>query len=117
MKAKHPELLRELMSRPQKLQKIARDFETLSMMFDIEPVITRVLEKIDGSSGVHEDGRGVDFRNEHDGTFLYNLDEAEALCSFINALHPREDKYKVLIHHSFKGGTNHFHMQIPFAWV
>ena len=59
---KEEKLQAELHSRHTLLQQMAADFESLSRSFGIEPVVTRILERIVGSSGVHEDGRGIDFK-------------------------------------------------------
>jgi len=115
---KHPHLNGEFLNLPIKLQLIAVDFESLSKVyFNIIPVVTRILEYIQGSTGVHEDGRACDFRIDHAGQSLYRDDMIEGLLNMINAAHPRTDGKKVLIAHSFKGGPRHFHMQIPHDWV
>jgi len=102
---------------PRRLWQIAEDFEKLSLMFKIEPLITRILEKVEGSSGVHQFNRAIDFRDEHAGKRLYTDAQASALCKMINLAYPRGDKYTVLMNHSFGGGPKHFHMQIPAEWV
>lgn len=79
-------------------------------------VCTRVLERVDGSSGVHEAGRGVDFRNEYGGSLQFSKKEAAAICEAVNRKFPRRDGKLVAIHHSFEDGPRHFHLQIPIEW-
>jgi len=110
---KEEKLQAELHSRHTLLQQMAADFESLSRSFGIEPVVTRILERVVGSSGVHEDGRGIDFRDEHPkGVFLYTSDQVRFLLSKINAKYRRTDNFLTLIHHSFSGGMTHFHLQL-----
>ena len=82
-------------------------------MLGITPVLTRVKDVVQGESGVHPDGRGADFRDKYLGKSLYSEDERNALISMINAMHPRSDGYKTCIWHSFGGGPEHFHLQVP----
>lgn len=95
------------------LKVLAWQFEKISLTFGIDPVVTRVISKIQGDSGVHSMGFGIDFRNQHNDTFLYNLDQQVEILKYINELFPRSDGKKTLIHHSFNGGLYHWHAQVP----
>ncbi len=118
MKFKRPSLMKEFTDAPEKLREIAFDFQQLSLdYFGIEPTITRILERIKASSGVHSAGRAIDFRDQHEGLWLYDQDQSEALCTLINSRYPRNDGKLVLMNHSFNGGPSHFHMQIPHHWA
>jgi len=112
MKYKKDRLEGEILNRPPLLQKMARDFEKLSRTFGIEPMVTRVLERVSGSSGVHEAGRGIDFRDEHAGLRLYTLDQVGVILTEINGKYRRKDGRPTLLHHSFNGGPEHFHLQL-----
>jgi hypothetical protein len=108
------------------LQLVAGYFEALSQRFGIEPVITRILEPIKGESGVHQDYRAVDFRNEMGvgGPRLYTDEQAKVLVDEMNKRFPRKDNKLVCIHHSFvnnkdpnsKPAPFHFHVQICWEW-
>ena len=118
MKWKDPKLIREYKDAPPRLQECAAAFEGLCLtVFGVNPMVTRILEKVEGSSGVHEAGRGIDFRDEHDGKFIFEADWIGSICHVINVRFPRDDDYKVLMHHSFNDGPYHFHMQIPADWL
>lgn len=121
MKFKAPSLTDEFNSRPRKLIQICERFDEESNNLGINPTVTRVLESVCGSSGVHEAGRAVDFRDElrYVGTtgdpavrFIYTQDQATRLLEIINAAYPRDDGHQSMIHHSFDGGPYHFHIQI-----
>lgn len=96
------------------LQMIAKDFEYLSYTIaGVEPTVTRVTDPVLGESGVHPDGRGVDFRYEHpSGVFHYSKDDAEKICAIINRKYARNDGKKTIILHRFKKGPTHFHAQV-----
>jgi hypothetical protein len=121
MKFKQPHMKAQYDSRPAKLKEICEFFESLSMGFGIDPVVTRVTDRVEGESGVHPAGRAVDFRNEIRGeavsAFLYSEAQVQEILSRINGRYRREDGKQVCIHHSFKGMPAHFHIQIPAAWA
>lgn len=77
-----------------------------------EIIVTRVKEKIKGSSGVHEENRAVDVRSEFEGGQLYTEDQVKEMLTFMNSVWPRNDGKVTMIHHSFKGGPKHFHIQL-----
>jgi len=112
MNFKEEHLKEEFKSRPEHLIKMTRDFVKLSRAFSIEPVVTRVLERIDGSSSVHEAGRAIDFRDEHVGLRLYTRDQVGIILTEINGKYRRKDGKPTLLHHSFAGGPYHFHLQL-----
>jgi len=96
------------------LQIVAWDFETISKKLGIEPLVTRVSDKIEGSSGVHEAGRGIDFRDEHPKkTFLYNHICRVAINSHMQKKFARKDGKPTAYWHSFEGGLHHWHIQTP----
>lgn len=102
---------------PEKLRKMCEDFETFSLFYGIDPVVTRIREGVCGDSGVHEAGRAVDFRNQYilpDGSrgFLYRSDQWEDIVHQMNLRYPRADKRPSCIHHSFERGPMHFHIQL-----
>lgn len=105
-------LQHEFHTRHTLLQQMAFDFEQLSRSIGVEPVITRILERVTGSSGVHEVGRAIDFRDEHAGKSLYTDKQVRFLLAKINAKYRRTDGKLTLIHHSFNGGMSHFHLQL-----
>lgn len=107
----------QYLSRPVILKRICEDFDLLSAAFDIESIVTRVLDPVEGESGVHPAGRAVDFRDECDGSFLYTEKQVAAIVEFLNEKYPRSDWKKVCIHHSFNGGPAHFHLQISYEWA
>lgn len=120
---KHDHIEKELEGACPALQAIARTFEELSMKLGIEPVITRILDPVTGESGVHQDYRAIDFRNEMGvgGPRLYTDEQAELLVKQMNLRFPRKDGLKTCIHHAFinhqgRGGRApyHFHTQIPY---
>ena len=94
---------------------VAKDFEYLSYtVAGVEPVVTRVVDKVNGESGVHPDGRGLDFRDEYAPmTFLYNRKDADKICAIINKKYQRTDGKKTILHHRFKPKSPlHFHLQV-----
>lgn len=113
MEFKTESLRNELLYSPALLFIIANHFDMMSSYFRKRMVITRVWEKIDGSSGVHEAHRAFDVRDEFEGIYLFNEKEREMIIKSLNAKYPRTDGKEVCIWHSFKGGPHHFHIQIP----
>lgn len=86
-------------------------------------MVTRVLGRIDGDSGVHAAHRAVDFRDEvrhpgqdpddkNDSTYLYNEDHRNYLLAYLNHLYSRKDGRKTVLWHSFNNAPFHFHIQI-----
>lgn len=95
------------------LQDMAEALDNYSQMkTGQEIIITRVREKIEGSSGVHEDNRAFDVRNEFEGGRLYTDDQVKDLVSYMNTVYPRNDGKVTMIHHSFQGGPFHLHVQL-----
>lgn len=121
MKFKKPHMKEQYEACPQKLLDVCEAFNQLSLKEGIEPVVTRVTDPVAGESGVHIQHRAVDFRNEyHDGKenrWLYPIETVEYIVDTLNKRFPRDDKRLVAIHHSFKGGKYHFHLQIPIVWL
>ncbi len=113
MQYKHAHYKEELENAPILLQLIASDFEKISKEFGIDPVVTRVIEKIPGDSGVHGQLRAVDFRNFHMKKYLYTVRQALAISAFINGKYQRLDGFKVCKHHN-SGSGDHYHIQIPY---
>lgn len=116
MKFKEPHMEKEFEHAPILLKIIAKDIEAISKSWGIEPVITRILDVYQTSlyqeSGVHNDYRAIDFRDEHNGAFLYSLEQREFLLKQINNMYPRTDGKLSLISHAVPGGVRHFHLQI-----
>jgi hypothetical protein len=106
---------------PKKLLDICEFFNQMSLKEGVEPVVTRVSDKVDGESGVHPLYRAVDFRNEYvvgqSKKWLYPIETIEYMVDAINKKFPRNDKKLVAIHHSFQHGPFHLHLQIPVAWM
>lgn len=95
------------------LQVMAVWFEQLCIAhFGIDPTVTRIRETIEGSSGVHEAGRAIDFRDEHAGRRLFTDEQVTFLVSQMNVRFPGHDSKPTCIHHSFQGMPSHFHIQI-----
>lgn len=111
---------------PAALRYICEEFCALSLSVGVIPTCTRVLRKVPGESGVHQDNRAVDFRDEMGvgGTRLYTPVQVDLIVNTINAKFPRDDKKLVVIHHAFVNHSEtasarapfHFHIQIPFSW-
>ena len=74
--------------------------------------VTRVLDHVQGESGVHTDYRAVDCRNRYCGLWTFNLDQVQELLKYINEKYWRKDGYSSLVHHTFNSGPEHFHFQI-----
>lgn len=113
MKFKKPEMEAELSRASLFLRQMANIFDMESKAHcGQEAIVTRVLEPVEGESGVHKDLRAIDFRNEFDGGFIYSEDQVKHLVSFMNEAFPRNDGKVTCIHHSFNGGPHHFHIQL-----
>lgn len=113
MKFKSPELEAELEASSIFLQLMAKDFDRLlGVITGHEAVITRVLEKVKGSSGVHEDNRAFDVRSESGGVTLFSDTEIKKIVDSMNELFPRNDGKPTCYYHSFQGGPFHFHVQL-----
>lgn len=102
---------------PKRLRAVCDDFETYSLYYGLEPVVTRVREPVVGDSGVHEAGRGVDFRDAQvsaDGSInrVYTKEQADHIVQLLNDKHPRTDMKPTAMHHSFQSGPAHFHIQL-----
>lgn len=98
---------------PLLLQIIVKDLALFCLEnFSINITITRVLEKIEGATGVHQDHRAVDIRDEHAGEFVFKQEEIDKLLAYINQKYYRNDGKPTAIHHSFNGGPKHIHVQI-----
>lgn len=82
--------------------------------FGIEPTITRVFERIPGATETHPEGRAVDIRDEFAGNHIYTPEQVRFLVSEMNRRFPM-GKMLCCIHHSFKGGPEHFHIQVSRA--
>jgi hypothetical protein len=113
---KYDYLHKEFESRPQILKDMAHYFESLSLSVGVDPVVTRILEKVAGSSGVHEAGRAIDFRSQYidqNGKLkkLYSEEDVARFLDLVNTKYKRNDGRKTLIHHSFNNGPLHFHLQ------
>ena len=110
---KEERLRDEFYTLPAMLQVMAVHFEQLCIAYyKKDPVVTRVLEKVEGSSGVHEAGRGIDFRYAHGSETFVSEHDAQFLVSEMNRKFPRTDSKKCMILHSFGGGPMHFHLQL-----
>lgn len=124
MRFKSDDIKEQMRRTPWKLREIAKVMdEEARAKFGKELTITRVLDPVDGESGVHKDNRAFDARIEvRDGegkviARAFTEDEVKHLVEFINTKYPRKDTKLVALAHSFKGGPLHFHVQIPFAWA
>jgi hypothetical protein len=112
MRFKDASLQGEFVQLPTLLQAICADFERLSQTYGVDPLVTRVFEHVCGDSGVHEAHRAVDFRDEHDGSFLYEHESREAICKILNSKYSRRDGKPTVLWHSFQGAPHHFHVQL-----
>jgi len=117
MKFKKPYMQEQLHQRGAFLQYLAQEFERISTGFGIESIVTRVTDLVEGSSGVHEAGRGIDFRDEFPkGEFRYSINQRNELLHYFNETYKRKDGKKTIIHHSFRGTSPyHFHLQVPYS--
>ena len=113
MTFKDPHLADQFIKSSMVLQQIVADFFNYSKReFNIEPVITRLWDPVEGESGVHPDKRGCDIRDEHGGEFVFTTAQSSDLQYFINEKWKRNDGFRTCIHHGFRGGPKHFHLQI-----
>jgi hypothetical protein len=110
---KEPRIYQEYLAAPEVLKWIIDDFIIHSTIFGVKAICTRILGKIDGDSGVHDDYRAADFRQNHGGKILYSVDQELAIVKFINERYPRTDGKLACLCHSFNGGPKHFHLQLP----
>lgn len=122
MKFKQIHLEQQYEMLPSKLKEICEYFAKISINHHgVMPVVTRILDPVAGESGVHQAYRAVDFRNQfyvgNSPRFLYPMEVVEIIVDDINTKYPRKDGKLVCIHHSFKGGPFHWHLQIPIEWV
>lgn len=112
---------------PEALRIVALYFASLSVdACGVTPVVTRIKRPVEGESGVHQDYRAIDFRDEVGvgGTRLYSPDQVEFLFKAMNLRFPRGDGKLVCIHHAFVNHKKadsgrapyHFHLQIPAIW-
>lgn len=110
---KDPSLEQELANSPLLLRILAEDFVNFCQKnFNKEPICTRIKEHIEGSSGVHEAYRGIDFRDQFSGTRFFMENEISKLLAYINSKYARNDGFPTMVHHSFQGGPFHVHLQI-----
>lgn len=113
MKFKVPRLEDEYNKAPLLLRLITEDMDGyVQQHFNKEVVITRVLEPVSGESGVHQDYRALDVRNEYCGSRMFNDYEVEIILKYLNEKYYRNDNHNTAIHHSFDGNPLHFHLQI-----
>lgn len=117
MNFKEPDMQIQFNSAPKKLQEIALYFCQLSEDLGIDPTVTRVVDGVDGDSGVHEAHRGIDFRDQLGDQSLYSPEQINSITSAINNMYPRTDGHLVCMHHSFENGPFHFHIQIGYDWL
>lgn len=109
-------LQREYDCLPLLLILVLEEFERASLeIAKIDPVITRIFEKIPGDTDVHSEMRAADIRDEIDGKFTYTADQRDYIIDRINRRFPRSDEKKTVIWHSFDKGPMHFHLQISFS--
>ena len=121
---KTPAAYKEYFLMPYRLIEMTQMFCEISSSFGIIPVVTRIREPVEGESGVHRDGRAIDFRDEmttlqrdsreFQNVFLYTLSQRKKLIDEINAAFPRRDGLKTIMHHSFNSGPHHFHVQVSY---
>lgn len=114
----------EYFSIPYVLFQMVEMFCDISQSFGVIPVVTRIKEAVEGESGVHRDGRAIDFRdqvtvfdaklNSYKDIFLYTERQQLELLERINRAFPRKDGRKSMIRHSFNSGPQHFHLQISY---
>ena len=112
MKFKEPKLEQELKKSSILLRLAAQEFEKLSLIYMIEPVVTRVWDKVEGATGIHQDKRAIDFRNQYGDVRLYTDMQVKHILELMNEAWKRNDGFPTLIHHSFNHGPYHFHLQI-----
>lgn len=124
MQFKDNQALNEFARAPAALKLLMNSFSDFSLSEGIQPLVTRILAPVEGESGVHQDYRAADFRDEFGGGRLYSQDQVARILSSMNSIFPRTDGKLVLIHHSFVNHEDpgsvpspaHFHLQIPWEW-
>lgn len=95
--------------------RLAAEFAFLSRTIaGVLPVVTRIKDTVVGESGVHPLGRAVDFRDEYLGKHTYGLEARNKLLHHFNTKYERSDNKKTLIHHGFRKGPEHFHLQTAY---
>lgn len=113
MQYKDTKLIYELERVPCFLVQIVYDFaQKAARDYGIEVTVTRVLEPVCGSSGVHEAHRGIDIRDQHNGGFTFTENQRNDLLKYITERYPRYDGKATVIWHSFQGQPYHFHFQV-----
>lgn len=113
MKFKSPEVEAEMLKTSLFLREMAQKLDAASLAnASQEIIITRVKEHICGDSGVHEDNRAFDVRDEFEGGRLYDDSQVQKIMTYMNDAYPRNDAKTTCIHHSFQGGPFHFHIQL-----
>lgn len=118
MKFKEKSLSLEFETAPPVLKAIALDIDNYCKYnFGFDLTVTRILEHVDGESGVHRLHRAIDFRDEHLGKFVLTSAQREELLSYTNAKYQYGNGKSCLIFHEFNNGPLHAHLQIPQKWV
>lgn len=113
MQYKDNSLIHEMEQVPCFLAIIVYDFaQYAAHEFNVEVTITRVLEAVCGSSGVHEAHRGIDIRDQHNDGYTFTEPQRNMLIGYINSRYPRYDGKLTCIWHSFQGAPYHFHFQV-----
>lgn len=112
MKFKSPHMQEQLDKAHPKVMEVALEFAKKSLEIGIEAIVTRVSDAVKGESGVHPDGRAIDFRDEHGGKRLYTNEQVTYLVTHMNSKFKRKDRFKTCLHHAFNGGPLHFHLQV-----
>ncbi len=133
MKFKKESYRKQFLDSPILLQIIVNDADQYSQrVFGKELTVTRVLDAVNGESGVHNDHRAVDCRDDYTlgvdsetGELIresvFSDQEASQIVAYINRKYGRNDGYKSAIHHKFtdpetgKPGLPHFHFQIAVS--
>lgn len=118
MKFKERHMALEFEAAPPVLKAICLDLaDYCQNHFSKELTVTRILEPVEGESGVHTLHRAVDFRDEFQGISTFTKPEQETITDYINTKYKYGSGKQVLIFHSFQGGPMHIHVQIPQKWM
>lgn len=113
MKFKKAEYWNELKQCGVWLETLANDVDDFCLRnFGKELVITRVLERVEGESGVHQEHRAFDARSQTADGEYFTAKEIEDILTYVNDKYKRCDGYRTVIHHSFNGGPKHLHFQL-----